>query len=85
MPAPAEGLGPAADWKSVQAGDASFLPDEFVSIVTVFQGMQLVTFLIGRWLILQFQANLSLDSVQKARGRVMPGRKFNRTLGGNIC
>lgn len=66
-------------------GDESSLPDEFISIVTVFHPMQLVTFLIGRWLILQFQANLSLDSIQKARGRVMPSKKFNRTLGGNIC
>lgn len=80
-----ECLSPAVDWKNVQAGDASSLPAEFISIVTVFHRMQLVTFLIGRWLILQFQANLSLDSIQKARGGVMPGRKFNRTLGGNIC
>lgn len=78
-------LTPAVDWKNVQAGDPGSLPDEFISIVTVFHRMQLVTFLIGRWLILQFQANLSLDNIQKARGRVMPGRKFNRTLGGNIC
>lgn len=49
-------------------GDAGSLPDEFISIVTVFHRMQLVTFLIGRWLILQFQANLSLASSQKARG-----------------
>lgn len=80
-----ECLSLAVDWKNVQAGDSSSLPDEFISIVTVFHRMQLVTFLIGRWLILQFQANLSLDNIQKARGRVMPSRKFNRTLGGNIC
>lgn len=77
-----ECLSPAVDWKNVQAGDASSLPDEFVSIVTVFHRMQLVTFLIGRWLILQFQANLSLDTIQKARGGVMPGRKVQQDTWG---
>jgi hypothetical protein len=77
-----ECLGPAVDWKNVQAGDESSLPDEFISIVTVFHPMQLVTFLIGRWLILQFQANLSLDSIQKARGRVMPSKKVQQDTWG---
>lgn len=77
-----ECLSPAVGWKNVQAGDASSLPDEFISIVTVFHRMQLVTFLIGRWLILQFQANLSLDNIQKARRRVNARQKVQQDTWG---